>query len=99
MTLEEKPSMMSNATPGIPRLGIPKYDWWSESLHGVANAGYATVFPQAIGLAAMWYTDLHQHLAHVTGNDGRAKFYSYVGTPLDCDSFRCFTFSASIINT
>ncbi len=43
MTLEEKASMMQNTTPGVPRLGIPKYDWWSEALHGVANAGEATV--------------------------------------------------------
>ena len=98
MTLEEKTSMMSNATPGIPRLGIPKYDWWSEALHGVANAGYATVFPQAIGLAAMWNTDLHQHVAHVTGVEGRAKFNSYVGTPLEGEIFRGLTFWSPNIN-
>ena len=50
MTLEEKIGQMIDAAPAIPRLGIPEYNWWSEGLHGVANAGIATVFPQAIGL-------------------------------------------------
>ena len=52
MTLEEKVSQMQNHAVAIPRLQVPDYDWWSEALHGVARAGYATVFPQAIGLAA-----------------------------------------------
>ena len=52
MTLEEKVSQMKNGSPAIERLGIPAYDWWNEALHGVARAGKATVFPQAIGLAA-----------------------------------------------
>src|ERR1039458_6711929 len=54
MTLDEKADAMRNTTPGVPRLGIPRYDWWNEALHGVARAGEATVFPQAIGLAATW---------------------------------------------
>src|SRR6185369_10757426 len=52
MTLEEKVLQMQNAAPAIERLDIAKYDWWNEALHGVARAGTATVFPQAIGLAA-----------------------------------------------
>ncbi len=52
MTLEEKIGQMMNAAPAIPRLGIPEYNWWNECLHGVARAGIATVFPQAIGLGA-----------------------------------------------
>src|SRR5437868_2540943 len=52
MTLEEKASQMMNSAAAIPRLGIPEYNWWNEALHGVARAGTATVFPQAIGLAA-----------------------------------------------
>src|SRR5687767_5590925 len=52
MTLEEKILQMQNGAPAIPRLGIPEYEWWNEGLHGVARAGIATVFPQAIGLAA-----------------------------------------------
>ena len=58
MTLEEKVSQMMNSAAAIERLGIPDYEWWNEGLHGVARAGYATVFPQAIGLAATWDTDL-----------------------------------------
>src|SRR5712671_3097109 len=54
MTLEEKVGQMVNDAPAIARLGIPAYDWWSEALHGVARAGRATVFPQAIGLGATW---------------------------------------------
>ena len=54
LTLEEKVSQMMNAAPPIPRVGIPQYDWWNEALHGVAFSGVATVFPQAIGLAATW---------------------------------------------
>ena len=52
MTLEEKVSQLTNAAAAVPRLGIPAYNWWNEGLHGVARAGVATVFPQAIGMAA-----------------------------------------------
>ena len=52
MTLEEKVAQLGNNAPAIPRLGVPAYEWWNEALHGVARAGAATVFPQAIGLAA-----------------------------------------------
>ncbi len=58
MTLEEKISQMRYDAPAIERLNIPRYNWWNECLHGVARAGTATVFPQAIGLAATWDTDL-----------------------------------------
>ena len=54
MTLEEKVQQMQHTAPEITRLGVPSYDWWSEALHGVARSGYATVFPQAIGMAATW---------------------------------------------
>src|ERR1035441_3380830 len=54
MTLDEKVSEMLNSSAAIPRLGVPAYDWWNEGLHGVARAGYATMFPQAIGMAATW---------------------------------------------
>ena len=60
MTLQEKVSQMQSRAPAIPRLGIPAYPWWSESLHGVAFNGIATVFPQAIAMAATWDT----HLIH-----------------------------------
>ena len=98
MTLEEKASLMSNSTPGIPRLGIPKYDWWSEALHGVANAGHATVFPQAIALAAMWDAPLQQRIAHVIGIEGRAKFNGYAGTPQQGALFHGLTFWSPNIN-
>ena len=52
--LAEKVAQMQNEAPAIPRLHVAEYDWWNESLHGVARSGYATVFPQAIGLAATW---------------------------------------------
>ena len=74
MTLDEKAAAMRNTTPGVPRLGIPKYDWWNEALHGVARAGEATVFPQAIGLAATWDDALMQQIAGVIGIEARAKF-------------------------
>lgn len=48
MTLEEKAGQLKHSAPAVPRLGIPQYNWWSEGLHGVARAGYATVFPQVI---------------------------------------------------
>ena len=54
MTLEEKVSEMMNSSEAIPRLNVPAIDWWNEGLHGVARAGYATMFPQAIGMAATW---------------------------------------------
>jgi beta-glucosidase len=78
MTLEEKVSQMMNAANAIERLGIPKYDWWSEGLHGVARAGYATVFPQAIGLAATWDTDLMYKVADVISTEARAKYNEFV---------------------
>ncbi|MDE7049232.1 MAG: glycoside hydrolase family 3 protein, partial [Lachnospiraceae bacterium] len=58
MTLEEKASQLKYDAPSIPRLGIPAYNWWNEALHGVARAGQATVFPQAIGLGATFDEEL-----------------------------------------
>jgi beta-glucosidase len=73
MTLEEKVPQMQKTAPAIPRLGVPSYDWYSEALHGVASSGYATVFPQAIGMAATW----DHNLVHVEGEtiatEARAK--------------------------
>lgn len=74
MTLEEKVLQMQNSAPAIPRLGIPAYDWWNEALHGVARAGEATVFPQAIGLAATWDTDLMHRIADAISTEARAKY-------------------------
>jgi beta-glucosidase len=74
MTLEEKVLQMQNSAPAIDRLGIPAYDWWNEALHGVARAGEATVFPQAIGLAATWDTDLMHRIADAISTEARAKY-------------------------
>jgi len=63
MTLEEKVSQMVFDAPAIERLGIPQYNWWNECLHGVGRAGVATVFPQAIGLAATWNAELMHRIA------------------------------------
>src|SRR6185312_9413947 len=73
MTLEEKVSQMQNHAVAIPKLDIPEYDWWSEGLHGIARSGYATVFPQAIGLAATWDTPLMHQTATVISTEARAK--------------------------
>jgi beta-glucosidase len=78
MTLEEKVSQMMNGAGPIDRLGIPKYDWWNEGLHGVARAGYATVFPQAIGLAATWDPDLMHEVATTISTEARAKYNEFV---------------------
>lgn len=98
MTLDEKASMMSNTTPGIPRLKIPKYNWWNEALHGVARADHATVFPQAIGLAAMWDTELQGEISHAIGIEARAKYNSYKGTPHEGEIYRGLTFWSPNVN-
>ena len=74
MTLEEKVSQMKNTAPAIPRLGIPAYDWWNEGLHGVARSGYATMFPQAIGMAATWDAPLLGRIASTISTEARAKY-------------------------
>lgn len=74
LTLAEKISQMSNQAAAIQRLGIPAYDYWSEGLHGVARNGRATVFPQAIGMAATWDPDLIRQVASAIGDEARAKY-------------------------
>ncbi len=74
MTIEEKANQLLMNTDGIPRLGIPPYDWWNESLHGVARNGRATVFPQAIGLAATFDTPLIHQMAETISDEARAKY-------------------------
>lgn len=78
MTLEEKCGQMLNDAPAVERLGIPAYNWWSECLHGVARAGIATVFPQAIGLAAMWNEPFLEEIAVAISDEARAKHHDYV---------------------
>jgi beta-glucosidase len=74
MTLEEKAGQLKHAAPAIPRLGVPAYNWWSEGLHGVARAGEATVFPQAIGLAATWDAPMVHGIADTIATEFRAKY-------------------------
>jgi beta-glucosidase len=74
MTLEEKVSQTLDVAPAIPRLGVPAYNWWNEALHGVGRNGFATIFPQSIGLAATWDTPLMHRIATVISVEGRAKY-------------------------
>jgi len=74
MTLSEKVSQLGNNSPAIKRLGIPAYDWWNEGLHGVARAGFATMFPQAIGNAATWDAPLVHQIATTISIEARAKY-------------------------
>lgn len=76
MTLKEKCEQLLHGTPAIERLGVPEYDWWNECLHGVARAGKATVFPQAIGLAATFDPALAERVARVISVEARAKHHA-----------------------
>ena len=75
LTLEEKVGLMSHTARGVPRLNIPAYNYWSEALHGMARNGRATVFPQAIGMAATWDSELIYKVASAISDEGRAKYY------------------------
>ena len=78
MTLEEKVSQMRDRAAAIPRLDIPAYFWWNEAAHGVAAAGYATNFPQVIGLAASWDTRLISRIGEAVSTEARAKYHQSV---------------------
>jgi beta-glucosidase len=79
MTLEEKISQMFNTAVAIPRLNVPEYNWWNECLHGILLVeDHATVFPQAIALAATWNVDLINKVANVISDEARAKHHEYV---------------------
>ena len=77
MSLAEKVAQLKNAAPAISRLGLPSYDYWNEALHGVANNGVATVFPEPVGGAASWNPGLFHQEGTVIGIEGRAKFNDY----------------------
>jgi beta-glucosidase len=77
LTIEEKTQLMRYDSPAVARLGIPAYNWWNECLHGVARSGLATVFPEAIGMAAMWDKDLMFSVANVISDEARAKYNDY----------------------
>jgi beta-glucosidase len=82
MTLEEKVSQLTNDAAAIPRLGVPAYEWWNEALHGVARAGAATSFPQAIGLAATFDAPLLRKVADAISDEARAKHHEFVARGL-----------------
>ena len=77
MSIEEKISQMRYDSPAIEHLGIPAYNWWNEALHGVARSGVATVFPQAIGMAASFDTDMMERVATAISDEARAKYNEY----------------------
>lgn len=97
MTLEEKVSLMTDSEAAIARLGIPAYGWWNEALHGVARAGIATVFPQAIGLAATWDEKLIFDVADVVSTEARAKHHDAVRNG-DFSRYKGLTFWSPNIN-
>ena len=97
MTLEEKAGQLRYDAPAIPRLGVPAYNWWNEALHGVARAGTATSFPQAIGLAAMFDDELLEKLGDVAATEGRAKYNAYSAEE-DRDIFKGLSFWSPNIN-
>ncbi len=77
MSLAEKVAQLQNGAPAIPRLGLPAYNYWNEALHGIANNGIATVFPEPVGMASTWNPELLHQEGHVIGVEGRAKFNDY----------------------
>ena len=97
MTLPEKVSQMLHRSNAIERLGIPAYNWWNEALHGVARAGTATVFPQAVGMAATFDEDLLKEIATVISDEARAKYHSFEREG-DRDIYKGLTFWSPNIN-
>ncbi len=98
MTIEEKASQLVNRTRAIARLGVPEYNLWSEALHGVANNGIATVFPQAIGLAATFDAPLVKQMAEATAREARVKWNQATRAGQAGRIFRGLTFYSPNIN-
>lgn len=97
MTLEEKVTQMLHSAPAIPRLGVRAYNWWNEALHGVARAGTATMFPQAIGMAATFDEELLYKAADIISTEGRAKYHEALKHD-DTDIYKGLTFWAPNVN-
>lgn len=97
MTVEERAGQLSYNAPAIPRLGIPAYNWWNEGLHGVARAGTATMFPQAIGMAATFDEELVGKMAECVAVEGRAKYNAYSAQE-DRDIYKGLTFWSPNVN-
>ena len=99
MTLEEKISQMMHASPAVPRLGIPAYNWWNECLHGVGRSGdKVTVFPQAIGLAATFNPPALEKTARIISDEARAIYNAAKGTPDEGKQYKGLTFWTPNIN-
>jgi beta-glucosidase len=98
MTLEEKVGLMNHPAHGIPRLNIPAYNYWSEALHGVARNGRATVFPQAIAMAATWDKDLILKVANAISDEGRAKYHAAMKRNGYTDLYQGLTFWSPNVN-
>ncbi|WP_232495720.1 glycoside hydrolase family 3 C-terminal domain-containing protein [Novosphingobium kaempferiae] len=98
MSLEEKAGQLKGEAPAIPRLGIPAYDWWSEGLHGVARAGEATVFPQAVAMAATFDAPLIGQTGDVISTEFRAKYRETLGTDGSSKRYRGLTVWSPNIN-
>ncbi len=97
MTVEEKASQLRYDAPAIPRLNVPAYNWWNEGLHGVARAGIATSFPQAIGIAASFDKELLNEIGNVISVEGRAKYNAYSSRE-DRDIYKGLTFWSPNVN-
>ena len=97
LTPEEKIGQMMNVTPAIERLGIPTYDWWNEALHGVARAGRATVFPQAIAMAATFDDNAVHETFTMVSDEARAKYHQYQKDK-EYDRYKGLTFWTPNIN-
>ncbi len=97
MTIEERAGQLRYNAPAIPRLNIPAYNWWGEALHGVARAGTATVFPQAISMAAAFDEELIYQIADCTATEGRAKYNEYSAHG-DRDIYKGLTFWSPNVN-
>ena len=93
MTLDEKIAQMQYEAPAIERLGVPAYNWWNECLHGAARTGRATVFPQAIGLAASFDTDMMFEVATAISDEVRAKYNEYrkLGPTVQYQGLTCWS--------
>lgn len=98
MTTEEKLGQLLFNAPAIPRLGIPAYNWWGEALHGIARNGRATIFPQAIGMAATWDPDLIRRVASAIADEGRAKYHATLRRYGETGHYQGLTFWSPNIN-
>ena len=97
MTVSEKMTQLRYDSPAIERLGVPAYNWWNEALHGVARAGTATSFPQAIGMGATFDEALMKQIGDVIATEGRAKYNAYAAMG-DRDIYKGLTFWSPNVN-